>query len=432
MAGIPYKYSETFARLQRATEQLHALIASGEFYTYGYLKRRKLLRRVRKLYNQLAGPVSPAFLGSAVAAAGVLTLAGCFPATETPSTAQVPAFGSYQINPFGLSNLNQENPSSTGPVAIADLDGDGDLDLLYSGSALYQMEGLYSEGIIASLDRENIGTSSSPAFSADRRDHFLDVSGWGGTYPDNYGWGNMRVLAAGDLDGDGDVDLIAAGFSYDSANTYDGFIHVIENVGSASSASFSSPVPLHPDAYASYEARAAALVDLDGDGDLDLVYLDSGFYNEGYVAYLSVVENERDGTQTINFAAPQREPVTLPAIENVFLDHFVFGAALTDLDADGDIDVLVSAYSFADYETHLYYFENEGSGSFAAPLTDPFGLALPSLPTYAAYSTGLGLPIAAADFDGDGDVDLLFGPAVQYNEVGYSVDFLFFENQAID
>src|SRR6056297_3405357 len=76
--------SERLERLRRYSDDLHAMMADGSFYRKSYLERRKLIRRVKKLYNRLAG--SSPYLKPVVTAAGVLALnTACFgPFSENP------------------------------------------------------------------------------------------------------------------------------------------------------------------------------------------------------------------------------------------------------------------------------------------------------------------------------------------------------------
>ena len=183
-------------------------------------------------------------------------------------------------------------------VAVADLDGDGDSDL-----AVAAMGKLFptNEKIGSVVVLENDGTQ---AFS---RRVLLE------------GVARVTDVRAGDLDGDGDLDLVVGQFGYD-----DGEIRWLENEGTRwdSHRLFGLSGTVH-----------AIPADLDGDGDLDIAALVSQEWEETWV-----FENTGAGA---------------------FSPHLVYGSTnddfgssgidLVDLDADGDLDVLYSNGDAFDY-----------------------------------------------------------------------------------
>lgn len=122
--------------------------------------------------------------------------------------------------------------------------------------------------------------------------------------------------------------------------------------------------------------------DMDDDGDLDILTV--ALYTGG-VKYF-----ENTGTaSTPNYAAPVINPfgIVFPAVS--------YQLATVDIDGDGDLDIFTDEYYGA-----FKYYENIGtasSPSFAAALTNPFGLD-------SANQIAM---LAFADFDNDGDFDLL-------------------------
>ena len=432
MASIPAKHRVTFLRLRRATEQLHELIETGEFHSYGYLKRRALLRRVRKLYNQLARPVSPAAIAGAIAGAGVLALAGCLPGVDPaptnggnddPSgpTPQTPNFGTYQINPFGLAT-GSGYVYYAGYLVAADIDGDGDLDLFYS--EYYSDEGW---DITISFQPNTGG----PSFQPVERNPFGLAGIQEGAFEDLFVYANYTLpVVFIDIDGDGDLDLIASGFMYGyyTIDPFDYLDHsgllLVENSGTATSPSFEPPVPFAPNAGIPPLPVAAAFVDIDGDGDLDVITAteENVYLTKNTSGSATAFQFEDDST------------VAFPYANLVLPPGFVIGGmAIVDLDRDGNLDILLAGHS--PQGAKIIYFENTTAGAtptFAAPVTNPFGISFPDRDWYT-YA-GFGLSLVAADFDGDGDIDLLVGVHTRYAEEpphDLISEFFYFENKAI-
>ncbi len=196
---------------------------------------------------------------------------------ENVGTTTAPAFElrtGAGVNPFhGLSLANAAAPS------FADLDGDGDLDLIVGGA----------DGAIRYF--ENTGTASAPVFTArtgvDNPFNGIDY----GTY-------SNATLA--DFDGDGDYDLVYAhqGVSFGAAYTT---LRWFQNSGDATNPVFSELTgannPLNGMVYFGFSPTAA---DLDGDGDPDLVTGHSG------VPYTTYLRNDgRTGQQIVVNVTPE-------------------------------------------------------------------------------------------------------------------------------
>jgi len=233
--------------------------------------------------------------------------------------------------------------------ALADLDGDGDLDLLLANKldpADLTTSRVYSF--------ENVGTKTRASFRMRGRLPFE------GRY--------HFAPAFGDLDADGRPDLIMGQWGARLA-WYWGGAGGFELVDSAvvTITRGSNTVP--------------TLGDLDGDGDLDLLIGESSgwlnyYRNDGTPARpaFALVSDEFEGIKPGRRSAPH----------------------LVDLDGDGDLDLLVGSESDG-----LALYRNGGTravGRFQRDST--FALAVPVLAAPAA-----------GDLDGDGDADLLVGGA---------------------
>ncbi len=99
------------------------------------------------------------------------------------------------------------------------------------------------------------------------------------------------------------------------------------------------------------------------------------------------------------FAAPQPNPFGIRALD------FGSSIAFADLDDDGDMDMLAVEQDTGPYDSHLIYFENNGSPtnpSFAPPVKEPFGLN-ESWAIEFAYNVQ---KLDFVDIDDDGDQDL--------------------------
>ena len=195
----------------------------------------------------------------------------------------------------------------------------------------------------------------------------------------NVGYSSMPMLA--DIDGDGDLDAISGG-QY-------GDIAYYENTGTTTSPTFveqtgaSSPFDGINVGYQS----APQLIDLDGDGDLDLVIGQT----YGEFKYF-----ENTGTTTSPTFVQQT------GTANPF-DGLDGGDQVTptfaDIDNDGDLDMVSGETSGT-----LKYYQNTGSSSTPA-FTEQTGASNP----FDGFDVGYRSTPVLADIDGDGDYDLVVG-----------------------
>ena len=130
---------------------------------------------------------------------------GDFAYFQNKGNAKAPFFAGNVVNPFGLSAL----PARNNP-ALVDLDGDGDFDL-FCGSS----NGLFYI--------ENTGDRNNPQFAAALGNPFDIIPPQGLNRPE-----------FADLDRDGDPDLFLA--------ATDGNVYYFENTGDAQNPAFAAPV----------------------------------------------------------------------------------------------------------------------------------------------------------------------------------------------
>ena len=252
--------------------------------------------------------------------------------------------------------------------ALADLDGDGDLDLFVGDLS----------GRIAFF--RNRGTPTQPDLVLEQRHLFSEV------------FASDVTPTLADIDADGDYDLF---FGED-----EGVIHFFRNVGTAEAFEF----VLETHTFAGIDVgndSAPVFADLDGNGTLDLLVGE----NSGNINYF-----RNDGTPQ----APQLVLATefLGAIVVGFDSH----PFPVDLDGDGDLDLFVG-------EDHgnVSFYENRGDP------TNPVFVLVTDL--FAARFRFDSAPLFG-DLDGDGDFDFLVGDHaghVHYYENLSQANRLFFE-----
>jgi hypothetical protein len=273
---------------------------------------------------------------------------------------------------------------------LADLDCNGRIDLMLGRV----------DGTITRFELRNIeGNAPRFGFITDRFEGIqilggdatpggpppMPIPGAGGITPSLHGANTMALV---DLDRDADLDILWGDF-------FEPGLLWIRNDGDCSAPSMrQAPLPFpvgDPIRTSGYNAPTPG--DLDGDGDLDfLVGVLGGAYNP--------TRTSRDNLYLLEQTAPR----TFAVRTTRYLDGFDLGSetapALADLDADGDLDLLVGNKIEPEGDVAgLYLLENVGSArapSFRMRSRLPVG------PAYH-YAPTLG------DLDGDGDPDLVLG-----------------------
>lgn len=181
---------------------------------------------------------------------------------------------------FGLSGKNflqgdmMDNGFGAHPIYF-DANGDGLKDLLLSSRERHDTTTMDTKGFIYYY--ENTGTLADPEFTLMTTDYeeisLLDIGAEKNFYP-----------TFGDLDGDGDEDMILG--------EYVGWLYYMENTGGAGAPAIFNTAVFLEDNTGSFIQRSNAipkLVDLDHDDDLDMVIA-------GVDGRLVYYENVGDGT----------------------------------------------------------------------------------------------------------------------------------------
>ncbi|KOO31212.1 protein serine threonine, partial [Chrysochromulina tobinii] len=260
-------------------------------------------------------------------------------------------------------------------IAAADVDGDGDLDVL-------------------------LGNDGSP--------NRVLLNAGGGTFPTSItlpgGSARTRSIAAADVDGDGDLDVLLGNYNSPS--------RVLLNAGDGT---FPTSIELSGGSAGTLSIAAA---DVDGDGDLDVLLGNNARNNvvllnagdgtfpmsidlpggSAYTRSIAAADVDGDGDidvllgDSLNGVLLSAGGGTFPtSIELPGGSAYTRSIAAADVDGDGDLDVLLG-----NYDSPSRALLNAGGGTF---------------PTSIELSGGSAdtRSIAAADVDGDGDLDVLLG-----------------------
>ena len=287
---------------------------------------------------------------------GRLGILNYFLNESTNNTITFTAKTAASENPFNSINIGTYSTPT-----FADIDGDGDLDLVVGGHV----------GILNYFLNESTGGSISFTDKTSTKNPFngFDVE-------------NYAIPTLADIDGDGDQDFVVG----ERGGTLKYFL----NESTGGSISFTEKTsdenPFNSINIGTYSTPTFA--DVDGDGDQDLVVGESTgtlkyFRNESTGGQISFTkktgtDNPFNGFDVGDYAAP----------------------TIADIDGDGDLDLIVGAY-----DGTLKYFLNESVGS-----TITFTPKTPASENpFNGFDVGASSAPTFADIDGDGDLDMAVG-----------------------
>jgi hypothetical protein len=457
------KYKKYFSRLQRD-------INNGSFIKLSAKRKNFLVRKVDELRAKLAS-MQPKLAG-VVAGAGLLLALNA-------SQAQAQFVLNYTKNPFG-QELIVQNAYSWTQQTVGDLDQDGDQDLIITdggtGFYYYQNTGTnsapaftqqtgtnnpldavsdfhYNSPQLADIDGDgdldlvnggringtglqlsyykNTGTVSSAVFVAQ--------TGTDNPFPALSGYTGYASVSVVDIDADGDKDV----FIVDGKN---GVAFFYKNTGTATAPVFTETTADNPFPSGNITSPGytnnylfTTFADIDGDGDQDAMlgqsYNEIIYYKNTGTATAAVLSMQ-GGTNNpfANFTARWQDPSFADLNNDGKLDLIIGGESemdvifnqgtvtaasfdfipgisigdkikpvFVDVDGDGDKDAVFG--SVGSQYNGLYYYKNTGTTS--APIyTNTTGTNNPFTIT---NGQGNAQAPAFTDIDGDGDTDLLLG-----------------------
>ena len=276
-------------------------------------------------------------------------------------------------------------PEIMGPgVALLDFDGDGDLDVYFPQGVMLDKSVAAEESLFP--PRMGLGNRLfENRIAPDGKLSFRDATERSGLGFEGYGMG----AAAGDYDGDGDTDLYLTNLGPNA---------LFQNNGDGTFRQAAGPQDER-------WSTSAAFVDYDGDGDLDLFFTN-------YVDF--TVRGNKDCFSPAGARDYCHPTVYNPVPDRLFRNdggRFVdvsiqaglgaafgngLGVTAADFDNDGRTDLYV-----ANDGTDNQLWLNRGNGRF-----ENRGL-LAGAAVNADGRAEAGMGVLAADFDHDGDEDLL-------------------------
>jgi Bacterial Ig-like domain (group 3)/FG-GAP-like repeat/FG-GAP repeat len=318
------------------------------------------------------------------------TATGAFNPTST-----ITAPGSFTLNGQTITG----NPAGVSTFAVADINGDGKADLVFADNGLNNTAGALTPLPVYFVALSNgDGTFAAPVPYA-----FPAIAPSGSGFDNNLVAGSLFV---GKFTDSGHSDLI---FSFTDiiggtgvTNPYVGGFVVIPGNGDGT---FKAPIitTTYANATAANFAPVPTIVsaaDINGDGKTDvLATVPTGVADASATTELQSFLSKGDGT----FQAPAT--ISTAANPGLFFGNPLL---LADFNKDGKLDLLCLGETTAS-QAELAISLGNGDGTFAAPtiLNVSGGDAI--------RSSG----IAAADFDGDGNVDIALLDGEDFSGIYY-------------
>ncbi|NJN41883.1 MAG: VCBS repeat-containing protein [Flammeovirgaceae bacterium] len=361
--------ADSLLRFQTSlAEDLH----SGRFYRYSPRKKNWLRSKFAKLRSRLSilcNPKQAAVAGSALLLFSIPT-----------QTEAQQSFGPFvkrdrSVNPLRFP-IQRTAPK---PTAV-DLDNDGDYDIAIGNRN-------YGEILL----HRNVGTTTSPLFTASQILNVLGTSGFHISFPGS--------PAFADIDKDGDLDLFIGSFTGSPIKIQ----YFVNNGGSLDDGSLAFQEQVGPwndatkagnpfDGVNPGDNVNLTFVDFDGDTHMD-AFMGHDYDEYGQGITIKYFKNDGQGNfiWQNNFFPPS------------FEGSYGIAPQVADLDLDGDLDLLLGNYG-----GELKYYVNDGVNNF----TLQSGPWSPATKTGNPFDGAMFLnqthPLLV-DLDSDGDLDATIG-----------------------
>lgn len=227
------------------------------------------------------------------------------------------------------------------PVQYVDVNGDGKLDALTSGNSM-------------------------SLFNRQSHLYIQDSIGYYTHSPIPFKYANVNS-EFGDVDNDGDIDLIVSGIQ--QSGTYTTKLLLNDGTGDFSA---EASIPVSNSFWGKFK-----FADVDNDNDLDFFYV--GF-DLGNNAQSKLCINDGNGNFTVS------NSITFAKVHSGNI-------AFADIDGDNDLDLFYTGKLYSNRYAYLY--TNDGNGNYSQATGTSFtGVTNPS--------------IAFEDTDGDNDLDLIY------------------------